>query len=144
MKVEDFILENKDTYNYCEAIIFPDGQIEYANPSHTYKLIDITGKSFDEISDLMPVSAGPVAWLVDYTNCVAVWYEFGMLPENATMAQEETIEKLRDAGLISKDFVATKNFEMKICDMNNRLCKAQDEQEIAKIKQEMNDFFESR
>lgn len=144
MNIENFIDENKETYNYCEAIIFPNGEIDYANPSHTYRLLRETGKSMDEISEIMPISAGPVAWLVDYTNCVAVWYNFGMLPENCTDAQEETIERLREAGLISKGFVATKNFEMKVCDMNQRLYSAETKEEIENVKKEIEEFWQDK
>lgn len=146
MKIDKYIEEHnkKKIVGYCEAIIFPNGDIEDAIPSHTYKLIAISGKSQDEISEIMPMEAGPVAWLVDYTNCVSVWYDFGMLPENLTQEQEKTLQKLIDNGVISYDFKAVKNFEMKICNLNKNMREAENEEEFKIAKKEFDDFWADR
>ncbi len=117
MTINDYIINHKE-HCYCEAVIYPNGDIEDAHPSHTYKLVEITGKEMDEINEMMPLNAGPVYWLVDYTGCVSVWYEFGLLPENVTDMQRESIEKLINNGILSPDFHAEQNFELKKCGIN--------------------------
>ena len=141
MKVEEYIKEHKGIQCYCEAIIYQNGEIEDATPSHTYKLINISGKSQDELNEMMPLEAVPVAWLVDYTNCVSIWYEFGMLPENLTEEQENTIDILIKEGIVSPDFVATKNYEMKICSLNKNIYEAKTDEEREKALKEFDDFF---
>lgn len=141
MDVKKYLETHKDQYNYCEAVVFPDGTVEDARPSHTEMLLRITGEDREVIYEKMPMSAGPVAWLVDYTNCCSIWYNFGMLPENMTDAQEETIKILKDAGQLSRDFVATKNFEMRVCALNNEFATA-DEKRVEEIKKELNDIFD--
>lgn len=118
MIIDKYLETHKEQYNYCEVVIFPDGTIEDARPSHCEMLLKITGEDREIIYDKMPINAGPVAWLVDYTNCCSIWYNMGMLPENVTKEQENTIEILKKAGQISKEFVATKPLEMKICGIN--------------------------
>lgn len=43
----DFDTHNKTFTDYCEVVILEDGKIEYAIPSHTEKLIEVTCKKFD-------------------------------------------------------------------------------------------------
>lgn len=142
MDIKEYINTHKDYINYCEAIIYPDGSIEDAIPSHTEKLIEITKEDRDILCDKMPIEAGPVAWLVDYTNCCSVWYNMGMLPENLTKEQEYTIEKLKEHGILSSDFVATKNFEMRICNFHKIMLTSNDENEIKRAQKELEEITE--
>ena len=51
----DFEIHNKKFRYYCEVVVFPDGSIEYAVPSHQEKLISIymnkTGKTRIQCED---------------------------------------------------------------------------------------------
>lgn len=86
--------------NYCEAIIFPDGTIEYATPSHQQKLISISGKSMDELMSIMPIWAAPNEWLVEYLNCIAVWYDY-YIYSNINTKQKHTLDMLKKHNIIS-------------------------------------------
>lgn len=142
MTIEEYLKTHKEQYAYCEAIIFPDGTIEDAIPSHLEKLIKITGEDRDTICKKMPMSAGPVAWLVDYTGCCSVWYKFGMLAENITPEQENTITMLKEAGQLSKDFVAIKNYEMRICSIHEEISSCNNNERIQELINELNDITE--
>lgn len=98
MHIDEFIKQHKHT-NYCEAIILPNGDIDYATPSHIYKLISLTGKSKDEIDSIMPRTASPLEWLVSYTNCVAVWYDFFRF-NSLTEKQKCSLHKLVKSGIL--------------------------------------------
>lgn len=140
MKIEEYLETHKDQYNYCEAVIFPDGSIEDARPSHCEMLLKITGEDRFVMYDKMPINAGPVAWLVDYTNCCSIWFQMGMLPENLTKEQENTIKILKNAGQLSKDFEAVKNHEMKICALQQEIVNCNDKNRIAEIEKEFEDI----
>jgi hypothetical protein len=118
MKVKDFVEQHKHI-NYCEAIIFPNGDIEYANPSHTEKLISITNEPKEELDRKIPIDAGPVAWLVDYTGCVVLWYDFCYLPEQFTSAQAFTIAELLKAKIVHNPYIGHQLKEKAIIERNN-------------------------
>ena len=54
MTLDDFIVQH-DSVAYCEIVISPNGDIEYAIPGHVYKLIDIAKESQDELNKIMPI-----------------------------------------------------------------------------------------
>ena len=58
MNVKDFIKQHTHD-NYCEAIIYPNGDIEYAERGHVNKLVEASNKSKAEINKLMPYNASP-------------------------------------------------------------------------------------
>ena len=64
MTASEFIAQHTGIC-YCEAVIAPDGSIEYAIPGHVYKLIDVARESRDELDRMMPMS-GAIA-LADRT-----------------------------------------------------------------------------
>ncbi len=99
MDIDDFI-ENHTHINYCEAIIHPDGSIEYARPSHVETLIRITGEDREVIYKKMPITASPIFWLIDYTRYISVWYDGYVKPDTCTKEQEESIKKLIDNNII--------------------------------------------
>lgn len=100
MSIDEFVKQHSHT-NYCEAIILPNDNIDYATPSHIYKLISLTGKSKDEIDSIMPPTASPLEWLISYTNCVAVWYNFFRFG-NLTEMQKCSLHKLVKSGILIK------------------------------------------
>lgn len=100
INAEEFISNHKYV-NYCEAIIYRDGTISYVKPSHIQTLIIETGMSEEEIYDLMPITASPIEWLISYTGCIAVWYDFIKTPKNITKEQIDTINKLVEGKVIN-------------------------------------------
>lgn len=92
--------------NYLEAIIFEDGHIEYAVPSHQEKLISILSrmenKSRQQIIDETPPEYyfDWLNYLIYQTKCVSVWFDFIMTPDTVSEAQNDTIIKLIEAGAI--------------------------------------------
>lgn len=99
-QVDDFI-KNHKYINYCEAIIYKDGYIEYASPSHVEALIKITGESRDAIYDKMPVTASPIIWLIEYTGCIAVYTNGCIKPKICTEEQEIALKELLDSKLLT-------------------------------------------
>lgn len=97
-KFEDFVeaFEDVKKYKHCEAIIHRNGLLSWASPSHQKALISISGKSENEIWEMMPVTADALRWLLDFTGAVAVWPEFYISSEKqgVTLAQQATINKL--------------------------------------------------
>lgn len=103
MDVEQFIKQHNHI-NYCEAIIDEDGMVQNINPSHVQTLIRETGLPEDLIWIMMPIEAMPIKWLVDFTGCVAVWFDILLRPKDGTTPeQENTIQKMIDAKIILGD-----------------------------------------
>lgn len=104
LDVEIFI-KNHTYINYCEAIIYRDGTISYVKPNHIQTLIRATGKSEREIYDLMPLTANPLHWLIDYSGCVAVWSQGFKSPEDLTSEQLFSLTKLFESGLVKRNWM---------------------------------------
>lgn len=100
INIEDFIKKHTHIY-YCEAIIYPDGDITYAVPSHQQALMKITGKTMDELWDIIPQTASPYEWLIDYTKCIAVWYDGFKIPTGSELYYRE--EELAGIFLTSQE-----------------------------------------
>lgn len=152
--IDDFVVmhNNKHKY-YCEAIIRPNGQITYAEPSHLMKLQTIWGVPAEQLYDggpvrdklaaMMPRLASPVHWLAEVLNCVIVWYNAVIFPPNYTDSQMESIKKLIANGCISDHLSLEVTMEYQICDGDNpsveqlRLIGRQKEQTLDTIKNEL-------
>ncbi len=115
MNVKDYIKQNS-SIRYCEAIIYPNGDIEDAVPSHIYKLISITNKSKEEIDKMMPNNAAPLEWLLGYTNCIAVWYNFFKY-DSITEEQLNTIQELVNHDILNSLIVGARTDEFTRCDL---------------------------
>lgn len=88
INIEDFIKEHKHIC-YCEALIYPDGDITYAVPSHQQALMRIIGKNIEELWDIIPHTASPYEWLIDYTKCIAIWYDGFKAPDGSELYYRE-------------------------------------------------------
>ena len=98
-------IKNHKHICYCEAIIDKDGKIAYVRPSHVETLIRETGKSRDEINNLMPLDAAPIKWLIDYTGCVSVWYDYFIIPtQGLTKEQEIALKQLSATDVVNFNF----------------------------------------
>ena len=99
MDVNKFILNHKYV-NYCECIIYKDGSIAYVNPSHIENMIRETNKSRQEIYEIMPITASPLTFLIDYTECIAVWSNMYIQPKQGiTEKQKVSLNNLLNAKL---------------------------------------------
>ena len=132
INIDDFIPAHNEKYTaYCEAILFADGTIMYAEPSHLYALQMIYGVPYEELYEggpardnlfeKMPPSASPVHWLSEVVNCVVLWYDTAIFPPNYTQAQVESYKKLKDNGCINKYSTIEITMEYQICDENMSL-----------------------
>lgn len=98
--IDEFVSNHKHI-NYCEAVIYPDGCITYAVPSHQQALIKIANLSMEELDELMPMTAGSIEWLTDYTMCIPVWFEGYMIPTGSELYYRD--EELNCAFLTKKE-----------------------------------------
>lgn len=103
VNIDDFI-KNHTYINYCEAILYPDGDITYAAPSHLNALIRITDRTADDIYDEMPIYDSPIHWLMEYTGCISVWTDGVMFPKDITDQQVESLKKLKNEKLTQVKF----------------------------------------
>ena len=115
MKCVDFIKQH-EYKNYCEIVISPTGDIEYATPSHIYKLMAITGKSREELKQIMPMRASPIHWLVEYTGYCVCWYSSFILPIGYGKRQIAVIRRLMRHGIMSNVTTGIITHEKTVCD----------------------------
>lgn len=94
--------------DYLEVVVFPDGHIEYATPSHQEKLIkvacDLNNWTRNQLNKECPEEYyfDFMTWLCNITGCIALWCEYAVLPEDKsiiTSAQKNSIQELIDNGL---------------------------------------------
>lgn len=89
--------------NYLEVVIYEDGLVEYAVPSHQEKLIGIAmvkmGVTRRELLDMCPreYMFDFMTWLCKITCCVAVWNDFHMGEPNEV--QQRVLQNLKYHGL---------------------------------------------
>ena len=97
------VKQHKETFiNNLEVIIYPDGLIEYAIPSHQEKLIKIAcsmfGWSRDQLNKECPEEYyfDFLTWLCNITGCVSVWNNYIMTGnESMTEEQIKSLEMLK-------------------------------------------------
>lgn len=85
---------------YCEAILYPDGTIEDAIPSHLERLITISEIPRDELWERIKVWESPLEWLCNYTGCISIWYHKYYATKPPTKAQLNTLKALSDNKVI--------------------------------------------
>lgn len=114
MTVSEFIAQHTDIY-YCEAVIAPNGDIEYAIPGHVYKLIEVAKESREELDRIMPMRAAPLYWLVEHTGYASAWYNQFIVPYNYTDEQIQTLQELCDADIIADGSTGITSVEKTVC-----------------------------
>ena len=105
MKIMEFINAHREDEDPCECVILPDGGIEEPLPSHIGKLAEIAGENSSEFNRYMEKSMEPLFWLVEYTRCMSVWQTRVVAPSETTQAQEDTLEELYNAALLSPGYL---------------------------------------
>jgi len=102
------IKQHKEHYiHYLEVILFPDGHIEYAVPSHQEKLINIAREklqvSRQELFDMCPneYAFDVITWLCNITGCVSIWENSFCKSDKNKLTDEQvkTIKQLQDEDL---------------------------------------------
>lgn len=110
--VVKYIEEHKDDYEYTEAIIAPNGQIQYAKIGHQNELAKIANVPYNTLWDMVPLNANAISWLVEYTGYISVWPDFAYLPLVYTKEQIQTLSVLQRANLIKKKYTLYINYEL--------------------------------
>lgn len=120
--VFDYKTHRENFTNYLEVIIFKDGHIEYAIPSHQMKLVDIYCKenniTRNELYAIIPITEAPNDWITYNLGLIQVWYNFIRRPIDITKEQEKTLKRLVKEKCINpeyRSFVIFKNKYENIC-----------------------------
>lgn len=132
MTVKEFIAQHTDIY-YCEAVIAPNGDIEYAIPGHVYKLAAVAKESRDELDRMMPMRAAPLYWLIEHTGYASVWYNQFIVPYNYTDEQRQTLQELCNAGIIADGSVGVTSAEKTNCDLLDKFGETGDDDFLNQI-----------
>lgn len=132
MTATEFIAQHVDKC-YCEIVISSTGDIEYAIPSHTYKLISITKKSREELKQIIPVRAAPLEWLVEYTGYCVCWYSSCILPIGYSKRQISVIRRLMRHNIMASNIIASISQEKSLCDLWTKFEETNDEKYFNQI-----------
>ncbi len=104
MRVMEYIREHREDENPFECVILPDGSVDAPAPSHIEKLAQIAGEDKISLNKKMEKNMEPLFFMVEYTGCMLVWETRVVEPSHPTKEQEETLELLYDAAMLSPGF----------------------------------------
>lgn len=103
------VKENEDSFrSYFEAILYPNGEIELARPSHQETLVRYFYKkegidSKEELIKLIPLAYNVSSFIIDKYKCVSIWYNQILYSASGlTDIQKEILERMKNDGLIDK------------------------------------------
>ena len=118
MKVEEYIKQHT-SINYCEALIFPNGDIINATPSHIEALIKQVTYDYslrrDKLVEMIPCDASPLHWIIDRYNYGCIWYNSAIVSIDHTKAILNTIQKLIDVNILHNTVQIEETDEYKRC-----------------------------
>ena len=90
---------------YCEVIVHPNGNIEYAVPSHERKLVEIYARvhniSVDDAMEILQRQDDPTEFAMHDTGCIYVWYDHLYNATNLTDKQHDALKMLLKEGCVS-------------------------------------------
>ena len=118
MKLNEYIEKCKNNHGLAAAIITSEGVIEEVTYGHLYKLIKFTGENAKDIYNKMPITAAPLPWMVDYSNCVSLEDDFILIPSKLNKRQYELLKELESAKLNGIKINYLQLFEKQICELN--------------------------
>ena len=102
---------HKQTFvSYLEAVISPEGVVEYAVPSHTEKLIEIfmKQKGFDDIikakeyvikTTINNGLCSSIEFLTGVTGYISIWFDHYVASDPPTKQQLDKLKELFDNGV---------------------------------------------
>ena len=102
---------HKQTFvSYLEAVISPEGVVEYAVPSHTEKLIEIfmKQKGFDNITKAKEYiikttinngMCSTIEFLTGVTGYISIWFDHYVASDPPTKQQLDKLKELFDNGV---------------------------------------------
>ena len=102
------MLEHKKTFpHYLEVVMFSDGRVEYAVPSHQEKLIAIAcrqmGVTREELYSMVPPDYyfDVIPWLCSMTGCISLWTDSYMKSDKDDMTHEQlsALKELKALGI---------------------------------------------
>ena len=105
-------LKHKETfYHYLEVIIYPDGSVEYAIPSHQEKLIQICKEELnvnrDRLFEMCPKEYyfDIITWMCNISKCVSVWTNCITKSDTypLTNAQLNTLNNMKELEIFEGD-----------------------------------------
>ena len=105
MQIMDYINTHRMDENPCECVILPDGSVEEPTPSHIEKLAQISGEDKISINKKMDKNMEPLLFMVEYTGCMLVWQTRVVVPSSPTAKQEEALETLYFAAMLSPNYL---------------------------------------
>lgn len=95
------IQKHKETYHYYfEALIFPDGHIEYAVPSHQELLIKKGCEKYNLSREKLMSYIPSLESLINDLGVILCWYDSIRLPRSITKEQINTLKELIDNEII--------------------------------------------
>ena len=129
MKIKGFIKHvkmHKDQFVcYCEILISPEGEIVFANPSHTEALIRIAQEAFDTdregIRNMIGAEFLPMHYLIDRLGYISVWYNMATTPLHITDEQVECLRELKKEKIISADLHVQFTHEYQLSEWRNNI-----------------------
>lgn len=104
MRVMEYIRERREDESPFECVILPDGSVEEPLPSHLEKLAAVAGEDKISLNKKMEKGMEPLFFLVEYTGCILVWETRVVMPSHPTVEQEDTLQLLCDAAMLSPGF----------------------------------------
>lgn len=107
MDIEEFARFSEE--KGVNGIILPNGEIMDALWGHVNRLVEIAGGK--QVWDIVPIEAGAILWLVDYTSCISVSEESVFLPESPTKEQVNTLSDMFDNHILHKKCNLCQGFE---------------------------------
>lgn len=120
MKVKEYI-EQHNYISYCEAIIFPNGEVIDARPSHTEALIKQVMCDYSlcrkELAKMIPDNASPLHWMIDKFNYGCIWYDSAIVSVSCTEAILNTIQELINADVLRNVIQVYKTDEYRRCEI---------------------------
>ena len=123
MNVKEYI-EQHDFIDYCEAIIFPNGDIIDATYGHTNTLIKAIKLPREVINIIMPVEASPILWLTGFTKCIPLYYDY-FIYDSITQEQLNTLQELVNNGILKNNIIGHRTDEYYRCDLLNKFAKGE-------------------
>ena len=106
----DIETHKKTFVSYLEAVISPEGVVEYAVPSHTEKLVEIfmKQKGFDDIikakeyiikTTINNGMCSTIEFLTGVTGYISIWFDHYVASDPPTKQQLDKLKELFDNGV---------------------------------------------